>query len=137
MKCLDAARERMERATDLAEILQASYCAFTTMLDLIQREQERGGPLFAAFMMAGCPASNARLALLTAPSLPAATRLTSSLPAGGRSASAEHTAEAIASLSLVIAYCLDDQAAAAGNAEDRDACVEAARHAWALQARLG
>ena len=137
MRCLDAARERVERATDLAQLLDASYCAFTTMLDVIQREQESGGPLFGAFMMAGHPASSGRLAVLTAPSLPAPTRLSPSLPAAGLPAPAEHTAEEVASLSLILAYRLDDQAAAADNAEDRDACVDAARHAWTLHARLG
>jgi hypothetical protein len=137
MKSLDAARERIERAADLSQLLDASYCAFTTMLDVIQRVQESGGPLFGAFMMAGQPAGSGRLAVLTAPSLPASTRLASSLPVAGLPPSAEYVADEVASLSLMLAYRLDDQAAAADNAEDRDACVEAARHAWTLHARLG
>src|SRR5258708_2561570 len=135
MKSLDAARERFGRATDLSEVLDASYRAFATMLHVIQQEQDRGGPMFAAFMMAGKPATDGTLALLTAPSLPDSTRFTP-VRAAGPSASAEQTADAVAWLSLILACRLDDQAASADNAEDRDACVEAARHAWAMHARL-
>ncbi len=82
MKSLDAARERIARATDLSEVLDASYRAFATMLHVIQQEQDRGGPMFAAFMMAGKPATDGTLALLTAPSLPDSTRLTPVRAAG-------------------------------------------------------
>jgi hypothetical protein len=137
MSCFDALRERIERASDLPGILDASYYAFATMLDLIYRQQDRGGPLLAAFVMAGVPASSGRLALLAAPSLPASTRLTSPTPTGALVASPEQIADAVSWLSLILAHRLDDEAATADNAEDRNACVEAARHAWALHARLG
>lgn len=148
MKSVETARERIARATDLCEVLDASYRAFATMLRVIQQEQDQGGPLFAAFMMAGTPADAGRLALLDAPSLPASTRLTpfphaaDLTPSAERACSAEragsseHAAAAVAWLSLILACRLDDQAASADNAEDREACVEAARHAWTLHARL-
>lgn len=137
MSCFDALGERIERASHVPDILDASYWAFTTMLDLIHKQQDRGGPMFAAFVMAGVPASSGRLALLAAPSLPASTRLMPPASTGAFLGSPEQTADAVAWLSLNLAHRLDDVAATADNAEDRNACVEAARHAWALHARLG
>lgn len=136
MKGLEAARERIAGAASLPEVLDASYRAFAVMLRVIQREQDRGGPLFAAFVMSGQPAASGRLALLTAPSLPASTPLSPDGDSGDPGVTGEHAAETVAWLSLILACRLDDQAASAGNAEDRDACVEAARHAWAVHARL-
>ncbi len=135
MKNLDAASECIERAISLSDLLDASYNSFTLMLEVIEREQDRGGPLFAAFVMAGVPASSGRFALLTAPSFPASTRHTPPMVAG-EAESAEQAADAIARLSLILAHRLDDEAATAVNADDRTACAEAARHAWALHARL-
>jgi hypothetical protein len=90
----------------------------------------------SGFAVAPSRMARGRLAIVAAPSLPASTPLTQPALVGDRGATARQTADAIASMSVVLACRLDDEAAVSVNAEDRNACVEATRHAWALHARL-
>jgi hypothetical protein len=137
MDSLDTARQRIERATDLPAVLDASYRAFATMLAVIEQEEDRGGPLFPAFVLAGVPASSGRFALAGAPSLPVSARTGQPTPIGLPAAPADQTAAGIAKLSQLLALRLDEAALNAERTADRHACTEAARQAWALQARLG
>jgi hypothetical protein len=136
MNSLETARVRVEHASDLTSVLSACHAAFMTLLDVIQDQQDRGGPLFAAFVMAGVPAASGRFAVTAAPSL--RTPLTSEAPtrATAPAGSAEEIAVGVARLSLLIAYRLYEAALAAQGAEDRRACRDAARHALDLHARF-
>jgi len=137
MDSIEQAKRNIERATDLTSVLDASYRAFAVMLAVIEQEEERGGPLFPAFVLAGVPANSGRFALSAAPSLPASARTGSPVPIGLPAAPAHQTAADIAKLSQLLATRLDDAALAALLTADRRACIDAARQAWALRARLG
>lgn len=134
MNSLEMARERVEQASDLAAALDASYGAFMTLLDVVREQQDRGGPLFAAFVAAGVSVAGGRFAIAEAPSLVVSARIT---PAGRVPGSAEDIADAVAGLCRVVARRLDDVAVTARDVRDRRACQEASRHAHALWARLG
>jgi hypothetical protein len=138
MRDIDQARELIEQAADLPALLDASHRAFVTILGVIYREQDRGGPLFPAFVMAGPPASSGQFALAAAPSLPASSE--DQLPASAGSLpgiSGAESAAAVAGLSRALAPRLDDAAMTAEQPADRRACAGAARCAWAVLARLG
>jgi hypothetical protein len=137
MTNLDTARDYVSRASDLVCLLNASYNAFTVMLEVIRQEQDRGGPLFPAFVMAGVPAANGRMALAGAPSLTIPTGELTRKRASDPSPTGEQAALAVAQLSEVLACRLDDAAVTAWSPGDRVACADAARHAWELHVRLG
>jgi hypothetical protein len=138
MHVIEQARVEIERAADLPGLLDASLQAFTTITAIIYREQDRGGSLFPAFVMAGRPASSGRRALAAAPSLPAMSQ--DAQPATGGAPptwSAGESAAAVAGLSRVLGHRLEDAAVMAEQPGDRQACAGAARCAWALLAQLG
>jgi hypothetical protein len=138
MHDIDQAHELIEQAADLPALLDASHRAFVTILGVIYQEQDRGGPLFPAFVMAGPAASSGRFALAAAPSLPASSE--DQLPASAGSLpaiSGAESAAAVAGLSRTLAHRLDDAATTAAQPADRRACTGAARCAWAVLARLG
>ena len=137
MTNLDTAREHVDRAPDLACLLNASYSAFTLMLSLIRREQDRGGLLFPAFVMAGVPAASGRKTLAAAPSLTVAANGPTPQMAVDPALPGEEVALAIAKLSETIACRLGDAVLTADDPADRHACAEAARQAWELHVRLG
>lgn len=137
MNSLEMARERVERASDLVGVLDASYGAFMTLLDVVKEQQDRGGPLFAAFVIAGVSVAGGRFAIAAAPSLPASARTAPVTGAVGSPGSAAAAAAAVADLCQVIVRRLDDVALSAQDVQDRWACHEASRHARALCARLG
>jgi hypothetical protein len=131
------ARARLDQATDIGGVLNASYGAFMTLLDAVKEQQDRGGPLFAAFVMAGVSVAGGRFAIAEAPSLSTSARMeptTRSCDVGGP---AEDTAAAIADLCWVMIRRLDDVALIADDVRDRRACRDASRHARALRACLG
>lgn len=137
MKSLAFARERMEQATDLGGVLDASYGVFMTLLDVVKEQQDRGGPLFAAFVIAGVSVAGGRFAIGEAPSLSASALMNPALGVSDAAGSAEEMAAAIADLCRVVASRLDEVALIADDVRDRRACQDASRHARALCARLG
>jgi len=130
------ARERLEQNTDICGVLNASYGAFMTLLDVVKEQQDRGGPLFAAFVIAGVSVASGRFAIAEAPSLSVSARMEPTQRARDGGGSAEDAAAAIADLCRVMIRRLDDVALIA-DVRDRRACREASRHARALCARLG
>lgn len=137
MNSLEMARERVERASSLVDVLGASYGAFMAMLDVVKEQQDRGGPLFAAFVIAGVSVAGGRFAIAAAPSLAASARMDPVIGSVASARSAEEAAAAVSDLCQVIARRLDDVAPSAQGTQDRWACQEASRHARALCARLG
>ncbi len=133
MNSLTFARERMEHATGLGSVLDASYGAFMALLDVVKEQQDRGGPLFAVFVIAGVAVAGGRFAIAEAPSL----RISPAVGGCDPSGSAEETAAAVADLCRVVAGRLDEVAPIADDVRDRRACQDASRHARALCARLG
>ena len=63
-------RSRLRKAKSTAEILDATYGAFTDMLGIIRRYEDGGGPFYAALVFAAAAAANGRDAMLFAPSMP-------------------------------------------------------------------
>lgn len=63
-------RSRLRKARSTAEVLDATYGAFTDMLGIIRRYQDGGGPFYAALVFAAAAAANGRDAMLFAPSMP-------------------------------------------------------------------
>lgn len=137
MDILETARERVEQAADLEDVLNASYRAFMVLLDVVREKQDRGGPLFAAFVAAGVSVAGGRFALAAAPSLTATARIAPAAGPAHAASSAEETTAAIAALCRVVVRRLDDVALIARDIRDRQACQEGSRHARDLFARLG
>ena len=63
-------RSRLRKARSTAEVLDATYGAFTDMLGMIRRYEDGGGPFYAALVFAAAAAANGRDAMLFAPSMP-------------------------------------------------------------------
>jgi hypothetical protein len=63
-------RTRLQKAGSTAEILDATYGAFTDMLGMIRRYEEGGGAFYAALVFGAAAAANGRDAMLFAPSMP-------------------------------------------------------------------
>src|SRR5262249_27237382 len=57
---IDAIHEQLRDATGLAGIMDATYRAFMAMRPVFEELQDRGGPGFAAFVLAGTQAANGR-----------------------------------------------------------------------------
>jgi hypothetical protein len=137
MNGLAIARERVEQASDLGGILDAAYGAFMTLLDVVRDRQDRDGPLFAAFVIAGVSVAGGRFAVASAPSLSVSARIEPVVGVCDAGGSAEETSAAVADLCHVLASRLDEAALIANDVEDRRACHEASRHARAMYARFG
>jgi len=137
MTPIDTVHEQLRDASGLAGILDATYRAFITMLPAFEDLQDRGGPGFAAFVMAGTQAANGRFALHPAPSLPAAALATHPTAAGFSQLATQPVAKALADLGQLIADRLAEAYVEAVNPIDRLACIEAAWHAYDLSAFLG
>jgi hypothetical protein len=137
MTPIEAIQEQLRGATRLVGILDATYRAFMTMLPVLEDLQDRGGPGFAAFVMAGTQAANGRLALHPAPSLSAAARAARPTSADVRELATQPLAKAMADLGQLIADRLGAAAVEAVNPLDRLACIEVAQHAHDLSGYLG
>ncbi len=134
-------RQRVEEAGNLAEVLDAAYEAFETVLSVIDGYHDGGGPFFAGLLMASAAAADGRNALLEAPSLPLTSQADLSVaePESGARSSAGVAAQAagdpvaaaatVAALSASAASGLRRAAAWAVAAADRAACLDAARYA--------
>jgi len=129
MTRIDAAQAGVQQATELPAVLDASYAAFEAMLSVLHPAQDPASDLFTALVMAAAAAANGRNALALAPSLPRHPLLTAPPHDQPHPAKPERTAEAVASLSNLIAARLTHAAASAPNTADQDACTHAARSA--------
>jgi hypothetical protein len=140
MDWIAAARARLEQAAGLPVILDAAYDTLEGMLLAIERGQDPGEGAFAAFVMSGAAAADARDAVAAAPSLPSAVGSDAPLraaeaPAGGLGA--RELAAALAGLSELLASRLASVAELPAGRADRDACAAAARHAADVCSLLG
>lgn len=124
-------QRRVDNASGLAKVLDAAYDAFEDMLTAIYGYHDSGGPFYPALIMAAASAANGRDAVAFAPSLlppPSRTLQTAAVPAPDPPGWQDLGAS-IASLSSSLSTRLRDVAAAAETAEDRRACLDAARYA--------
>jgi hypothetical protein len=145
------ARQRLEQASGLADVLDAAYDAFEVMLSVIEELQDPGGGAFAAFVMSGGSAASGRDAVAAAPSLPPPSPLSAGPPGtanpadAGRPAPGQPPADAaargaavgLAGLSQLLTGRLADARAIAADARDRAACAEALRYAADIRSLLG
>jgi hypothetical protein len=131
MTRIDAAQLSMQRASDLAAVLDAAYEAFEAMLSVLHPAPDPASDLFAVLVMAAASAANGRNALALAPSLPRhplhamSTARERRCPGG----SPEHVTGIVAGLSHLVAGRLTQAASCAPDTEDRVACGHAARSA--------
>jgi hypothetical protein len=140
MDWIAAARARLEQADGLPAILDASYDTLERMLLALESAQDPGGGAFAAFVMSGAAAADARDAVAAAPSLPSAAGSDAPLraveaSAGG--AGARELAAALAGLSELLASRLASVAGLTAGRADQDACTAAAEHAANICSLLG
>jgi hypothetical protein len=132
MSQLEDAYRDLAEADGLAEVLDAGYGAFLAVLSVIQAHQDRHDDLFAAFVLAGGPASHGRFAIHAAPALSSAASARPIPDCGPRAVPSRDAADAIGRLGQLLVSKLTVAAAVAREPEDRRACTEAARHARAL-----
>jgi hypothetical protein len=137
MTPIDAIHQQLREATGRTAILDATYRAFMTMLPVFEDLQNRGGPGFAAVVMAGTQAANGRLALHPAPSLSASARATLPVVAGVSELATQPLAKALAELGQLMNDRLAEAYVEAENPIDRLACIEAGWHAHDLSVYLG
>jgi hypothetical protein len=139
MDQIESVRIRLEQATGLPAVLDAAYDAFEEMLWAIEEQEDRSGGAFAAFVMSGTAAANARDALAAAPSLPPAASgdLTVGTvgPSGGLAT--EDAAAVFAGLSQLLSSRLADACDLSADVGDKVACAQAARHAASICSLLG
>ena len=134
MSSLFVARERLDRASDLAAILDAAYDTFETMLSVLRAHEDPGDPMFGAVIMAAASAADGRDAVLFAPSLPP--QPLQAADAGERHDAVGAAADLLASLSELLAGRLDDAERIAPDPGDQAACQAAARWARDIHALL-
>jgi hypothetical protein len=136
MDALATTRERLASAAGLPAVLDAAYQAFLAMLPVIQDQQDRAGPEFAAFVLAGGSAAHGRFAISAAPSLPAMARAITCAPGSAPAMPGREAAVVLAEISELLIRRLSDVMPAAAGADHR-ACTEAVRHARSVSALLG
>ena len=139
MDQIESARARVEHAAELPAVLDAAYDAFEQMLAAITIQQDRGGGAFPAFVMSGTAAANGRDALAAAPSLPKASLGDLGGLAGesGLDLPVKDAAAGLASLSQLLSRRLTDVSGHTTDADDRVACVQAARQAAYVCSLMG
>ena len=120
MNRIEQARQRLEHAAGLAQVLDASWLAFDVMVAVCEQCQEGSRELFPAFAFAAAAAAEGRTLLASASSLPSGP-----VPAArGDDAQAglDQAADAVADL----AEALHRRLARAGDGADAAACAQAA-----------
>jgi hypothetical protein len=134
-----SARERLERASDLAAVLDAAYLAFEGMRLGFRACEDPATGLFAAFVMAAASAADGRDAVVFAPSLPPRRDYGAAMTGEGAPGGdgAERVADDAAGLSRLLVSCLARAAGSTADPGDRDACEQAARCARELCELLG
>jgi hypothetical protein len=138
MTSLSLARDQLDAAADLPDLLRAAYACFVSMISEIESQHDPGNPLFVPFLMAGATAASCRFALAAAPSLPAPARTTDPAPSVNEPAATPgEAALALGELAELLSRKLRAVALTATDGADRQACADAARHAADLSARFG
>ncbi|HEX9107863.1 MAG TPA: hypothetical protein VF832_11555 [Longimicrobiales bacterium] len=138
MNRIATAQARLEHATDLPAVLDASYDAFADILAVLRHPQEQAEDGFPAFVLSASAAASGRDCIAFAPSLP---------PAPARSGRAsigdllegEHwiqVAIAIAHVSQSLVYSLTAVAVAALSPDDQAACHSAVTYAGQINELL-
>ena len=123
-------QRRVDQASGLAKVLDAAYDAFEDMLTAVYGYHDSGGPFYPALIMAAAGAANGRDAVAFAPSLPPMSRtLQATVVPAPDPPGWQDLGASIVSLSSSLSARLRDVAAAAETAEDRRACLDAARYA--------
>ena len=109
MAHISSARDRLEQASGLDGVLDATYEAFEAMLSVTTAHEDPGSGLFAAFVMAAASAADGRDAVASATSLP---ELPLHRPPVGETqlpgTSHSDTADAVAALSQLAAGRLEE-----------------------------
>lgn len=139
MNRIDAARARLEDASELPDVLDAAYDAFEDMLGAIEAQQDPSTGAFAAFVMVGAAAANGRNALAAAPSLPPAScgDAAGTTVGSSRGLSADAAPAVLAALSQLLITRLTRASSPPAGLGDRVACAQAARHAASICSLLG
>jgi hypothetical protein len=135
MDCLEILRLRVQDVADLPSLLDAAYDAFTTLIPVIEDQQDPASPWFVPFVMAAASAASGRFAVIEAPSFPGIA-LTRPVPRPGPRP-ADQAAVQVIALAQALASQLDEASLLARAAADRQACARATRHAQDLCTRLG
>jgi hypothetical protein len=138
MHPLAEARRQLVEAAGLTAVLTAALGSFEAMRTEIHAQEDKAGPGFAAFALAGVSAAGGWHAIAAAPSLPPAVNWEDE-PAPPAQPAALDEAEAAAelvALAQMLASRLDQATAQAANPGDRQACQDGARYAAAVSARL-
>lgn len=123
MSRIAEARERLEQATGLAQVLDASWMAFDVMVAVCEHCQEGSHELFPAFAFAAAAAAEGRTLIAAAPSLPPGT-----VPAArGDDAQAglDQAADALADLAQALHRRLSQACRPGGAGPDAVACAQA------------
>jgi hypothetical protein len=139
MNQIESARVRLEQATGLPAVLDAAYEAFEEMIWTLEEQEDPGGGTFAAFVMSGTAAANARDALAAAPSLSLAPSRDLVAVTAGRSSglTLEDAPAVLAQLSQLLSSRLARASGLSADVGDKVACAQAARHAASICSLLG
>ncbi|MHB1430823.1 MAG: hypothetical protein ACYCVZ_01725 [Streptosporangiaceae bacterium] len=139
MSSIAIARERIERARDLPDLLDAAFDAFQAMLAAIGCWEEHADGAFGAFVFSGAAAANGRDWIAGAPSLPRKQgrpewSSQASDPVGA--ASVAEAASALARLAGLMARQLMTAGTTSGDSVDRESCAQAAKQAARIHSLL-
>jgi hypothetical protein len=113
---------RLRQASNLPEVLAASFEVFEVVRMLARRSQDRVVGLFAAFMCTADAAVDGREAVTIAPSLPAPDACTTAPGEPTASADLDTVIESLATLGALLDDRLARAGATAANPGDRAAC---------------
>lgn len=142
MTSFSEARQQIELASSVPELMAAACDAFQEILNVLRDHYEPDSGWFAALVLAGSPAGEGRDALLFAPSLPPHTgprKPAREFSGGDGRAGSGAIAAGVASLAGLLAVRLAGAAAGTAEADHRDlaACRQAAASARELAELLG
>jgi hypothetical protein len=113
---------RLRQASDLPEILAASFDAFEVIRLLARSSEHRVAGLFAAFMCTADAAVDGRAAVTIAPSLPEPDASTTAAGEPVASADLDLVIESLTRLGALLDDRLTGAGATAADLEDRAAC---------------
>lgn len=124
MSQIARARQRLEEAAGLAQVLDASWVAFDLVVAVCEHSQQGSHELFPAFVFAAAAAAEGRTLLASAPSLspgPVPGTRSADVQAG-----LDETADALAGLAEALHRRLTEACGQAGEGPDAVACAQAA-----------
>ena len=128
MKEIDLARQRLLGAGDVPGLLSAGWEVFEVVIAVAAASADKSAGLYPAFTFARGSAVSGRNAIAFAPSMPACYAAPSAAPVPVIG-DVHEAADAVAGLASALSMRLRDAAGSAGDAGDRAACQDAARHA--------